>query len=37
MDRLSEAVKNGNVIIKGMNVCDYETLREAVDAAIKEE
>lgn len=37
MDWLSEAVKNGSVVIKGMNVYDYETLREAVDEAIKEE
>lgn len=37
MDWLAEAVKNGKITIKGMNVYDYETLREAVDAAIKEE
>lgn len=37
MDWLSEAVKNGSVVIKGMNVYDFETLREAVDAAMKED
>ena len=36
MDWLAEAVKNGKITIKGMNVYDYKTLREAVDAAIKE-
>lgn len=37
MDWLSETVKNGSVVIKGMNVYDFETLREAVDAAMKED
>ena len=37
MDWLSEAVKNGSVVIKGMTVYDFETLREAVDAAMKED
>ena len=37
MDWLAEAVKNGKITIKGMNVYDFETLREAVDAAMKED
>ena len=37
MDWLSETVKNGSVVIKGITVYDFETLREAVDAAMKED
>lgn len=37
MDWLSEVVKNGRIVIKGMTVYDFETLREAVDAAMKED
>lgn len=37
MDWLSEAVKSGKITIKGMNVYDYEALREAVDAAMEED